>query len=79
MQGTRSERNLVTLLCMYTLLTRYRTGSFLGAYAVELIRQSRQGQFNIRQAIMVACAAASKTIQEVGPQEALPWADEIDL
>ena len=67
------------LLCMCTLLTRYRSDSFLGAYAVELIRQRREGQFNIRQAITVACAAASKTIQEVGAQEALPWADEIDL
>ena len=52
--------------------------SFLGAYVVEFVRQKRKGEFNIKKAIEFASKAAAHTIEQLGSQTALPWADEIE-
>lgn len=52
--------------------------SFLGAYVVEFVRQKRKGEWNIERAIAFASKAAARTIEQLGSQTALPWADEIE-
>lgn len=52
--------------------------SFLGAYVVEFVRQKRKGEWNIKKAIAFASKAAACTIEQLGSQTALPWADEIE-
>ncbi|KAK1047475.1 hypothetical protein LTR33_014966 [Friedmanniomyces endolithicus] len=53
--------------------------SFIGAYAVDYVRQKHRGEkFDIVQAITFASKAAARTIEAIGAQESLPWADEMD-
>lgn len=52
--------------------------SFLGAYAMEFVRQKRKGLWNIEKALDFASKAAAHTIEHLGSQTALPWADEIE-
>ena len=52
--------------------------SFLGAYVVDFVRQKRKGEWNIEKAIAFASKAAAHTIEQLGSQTALPWADEIE-
>jgi hypothetical protein len=68
--------------------TRTRTGttktdshsdSFIGAYAVQYVKQKQQlGTFDVRKAISYAHKAAARTIGCLGAQESLPWMDEIE-
>ncbi|KKA22723.1 hypothetical protein T310_3266 [Rasamsonia emersonii CBS 393.64] len=53
--------------------------TFVGTYAVEYIRQKQRGEeWDIRKAIARACKASARTIERLGAQESIPWADEID-
>jgi ribokinase len=52
--------------------------TFTGAYASDYLRQKAKGTWNIRSAIVRANKAAAITIQTVGAQDGIPWADEID-
>ncbi|KAK0289120.1 hypothetical protein LTS00_009338 [Friedmanniomyces endolithicus] len=53
--------------------------SFIGAYAVDYVRQKHRGEkFDIVQAITFASKAAARTIEAIGAQESLPWADEME-
>ncbi|MCJ1381397.1 hypothetical protein MMC17_004507 [Xylographa soralifera] len=52
--------------------------TFVGAYAVEFVKQKQQGIWNIEQAVRFACKASARTIEHLGAQEAIPWADQVD-
>ncbi|KAL3952898.1 hypothetical protein ACCO45_012841 [Purpureocillium lilacinum] len=52
--------------------------TFTGAYASDYLRQKAKGTWDIRSAICRANKAAALTIQTVGAQDGIPWADEID-
>jgi len=59
--------------------SRDGSDSFIGAYAVDYVRQKHRGEkFDIVQAITFASKAAARTIEAIGAQESLPWADEMD-
>ncbi|CAK4031452.1 hypothetical protein OIDMADRAFT_110789 [Lecanosticta acicola] len=50
---------------------------FLGAYAVEYVRQKQAGGWDIAAAVRFACKAAAKSVERMGCQAGLPYADEI--
>ncbi|KAH8587085.1 Ribokinase-like protein [Bisporella sp. PMI_857] len=52
--------------------------TFTGAYASNYLRQKSQGSWDIKSAVVRANKAAAITIQSVGAQDGIPWADEID-
>ena len=52
--------------------------TFTGAYASDYLCQKAKGAWDIRSAIVRANKAAAITIQSVGAQDGIPWADEID-
>ena len=53
--------------------------TFTGAYASDYLRQKAKGKnWDIRRAVLRANKAAAITIQSVGAQDGIPWADEID-
>ena len=52
--------------------------TFVGYYTMEYVRQREQGVWDIRKAVELGCKAASKTIEQIGAQDSIPWADEID-
>lgn len=51
----------------------------MGNYATEYIRQKQLGKWDISTAVTRACKASARTIERLGAQESIPWADEIDL
>ena len=53
--------------------------TFIGTYAVEYVLQKRLGEWDIKKAIKRACRSSARTIQAVGCQSAIPWADEIEV
>ncbi|KAI9662757.1 MAG: hypothetical protein M1829_006152 [Trizodia sp. TS-e1964] len=52
--------------------------TFTGAYASDYLRQKAKGIWDIKSAVIRANKAAAITIQTVGAQDGIPWADEID-
>lgn len=52
--------------------------TFTGHYALEYVKQKYRGEWNIRKAVERGCKAAAKTMEQIGAQESIPWADEID-
>ncbi|KAL8666351.1 MAG: hypothetical protein Q9202_001622 [Teloschistes flavicans] len=50
--------------------------TFVGAYAVEFVKQKHLGGWNIKKAVEFACKASARTIEKVGALETIPWADE---
>lgn len=52
--------------------------TFIGNYATEYVRQKQLGEWNICKAVARACKAAARTIERLGAQESIPWADETD-
>lgn len=52
--------------------------TFVGNYAMEYMRQKQMGEWDIGKAIARACKASARTIERLGAQEAIPWADEMD-
>jgi hypothetical protein len=71
----------VTLMNLET--NELSSDTFVGYYAMEFVRQNRTRpfqsfQWDIRKAVELGCKAAAKTISEIGAQEAIPWADEIE-
>jgi ribokinase len=45
---------------------------------MEYIRQKQLDQWDISKAVARACKASARTIERLGAQESIPWADEID-
>ncbi|KAH7160151.1 Ribokinase-like protein [Dactylonectria estremocensis] len=59
----------------------YTTGArdtFTGAYSSDYVHQKANSAWDIKTAIFRANKAAAITIQTVGAQHSIPWADEID-
>jgi ribokinase len=54
--------------------------TFVGTYALEYVRQKQRAEpWDIRRAVERGCRAAAKTCEQLGAQESIPWADEIDV
>jgi len=52
--------------------------TFVGAYAVEVVRSKlRAENFSLEKAVEGANAAAAMTVQKKGAQASIPWADEV--
>jgi len=68
------------MLC-YTLADTIRSDTFVGYYAMEFVRQNQTKplQWDIRKAVEMGCKAAARTISGIGAQDAIPWADEVEL
>ncbi|KFY96116.1 hypothetical protein V498_02887 [Pseudogymnoascus sp. VKM F-4517 (FW-2822)] len=52
--------------------------TFVGNYATDYIKQKQLGQWDISKAVARACQASARTIERLGAQESIPWADEMD-
>ena len=50
--------------------------TFVGAYAVEVVRGLKGGGFDIGRAVERACRAAAKAVEREGAIKAIPWRDE---
>ncbi|MCJ1340837.1 hypothetical protein MMC09_006133 [Bachmanniomyces sp. S44760] len=53
--------------------------TFVGAYAVEMARQKRDGRPDIKKAVEWGCKAAARTVEIQGAQDAIPWIDEVEI
>jgi ribokinase len=51
--------------------------TFVGAYAVRMVRREKQKPVD-KAAIKFACNAAARTVEKAGAQSAIPWSDEVD-
>lgn len=51
--------------------------TFVGAYAVNVVRKAGQGVSE--EDVKLACRAAGRTVEKKGAQSAIPWADEVDV
>ncbi|RAL61596.1 hypothetical protein DID88_009634 [Monilinia fructigena] len=51
--------------------------TFVGAYAVELVRNVNADAQVMVAAVAKACKAAARTVEKEGAQSAIPWADEV--
>jgi len=61
-------------LCLSLTKNNLFSDTFTGYYAADYLLQT---QWNVELAVSRACKAAARTIQRLGAQEAIPWADEI--
>ncbi|ESZ98593.1 hypothetical protein SBOR_1043 [Sclerotinia borealis F-4128] len=52
--------------------------TFVGAYAVELVRNVDADADVMLAAVAKACKAAARTVEKEGAQSAIPWADEVE-
>lgn len=53
--------------------------TFVGAYAVGVVRKSGEGNSKVTEDdVKLACRAAGRTVEKQGAQSAIPWADEVD-
>jgi ribokinase len=50
----------------------------MGNYALEYVRQKHHDTWDIKEAVGHGCKAAAKTMEQLGAQESIPWADEIN-
>lgn len=56
-----------------------QSDTFTGAYAAEYVRQKVvEEKWNIKKAVVRACAAGTLSVTKAGAQEGIPWADSID-
>ena len=51
--------------------------TFIGAYAVEVVR-GMSGNWNMEMAVRYSCDAAARAVEKKGAQDAIPWEDEIE-
>jgi ribokinase len=52
--------------------------TFVGAYAVSVVRQKREGKrFNIQRAVEWANRAAARAVEKEGAMNSIPWVDEV--
>ncbi|KAI9822646.1 MAG: hypothetical protein M1827_000365 [Pycnora praestabilis] len=51
--------------------------TFVGAYAVEVAKHAKGGNFDLQEAVEWANKAAAKTVERKGAQNAIPWLDEV--
>lgn len=53
--------------------------TFVGAYAVEIVRHGDDADTSVMlAAVAKACKAAARTVEKEGAQSAIPWADEVE-
>lgn len=52
--------------------------TFVGAYAVEVVRESAARR-EMESVVSRACKAAARTVENQGAQSAIPWMDEVDV
>jgi ribokinase len=55
--------------------------TFVGAYAVEIVRGLENGssiESSMQKAVQWSCKAAGRTVEKAGAHSAIPWADEVD-
>ena len=70
-------------VCLRMLRRAFRE-TFIGAYAVEYVRQvstgqcNREGHWNIEAAVQRGCKAQNYNLSHEGCIYPLPWANEID-
>jgi ribokinase len=50
--------------------------TFIGAYAVNMVRKGKQGVVTA-QDVDIACKASARTVQKQGAQASIPWEDEV--
>lgn len=61
------------------MLQPYRSDTFVGTYALEYVRQMHRGEvWDIKKAVELGCKAAAHTIRQLGAQDSIPWADDLD-
>ncbi|KAL9617190.1 MAG: hypothetical protein Q9160_007995 [Pyrenula sp. 1 TL-2023] len=60
----------------FPLLTTISRDAFVGAYAIQWVKQKRQG-WDIRSAVECACKVSAQVIQGLGYQESIPWASDL--
>ncbi|KAF4628890.1 hypothetical protein G7Y89_g9260 [Cudoniella acicularis] len=51
--------------------------TFVGAYAVNVVRKGGEG-FVTEEDVRLACRASARTVEKKGAQSAIPWADEVE-
>ncbi len=51
--------------------------TFIGAYAVQWVKEKQGGNWDLRSTVEYACKASAQTIQQVGCQESIPWASDL--
>jgi len=69
----------MTFLAARTSTNTKHRDTFVGTYALEFVRQRRKNSsFDIKKAVQRGCRAAARTLLELGAQDAIPWADEIE-
>ena len=68
----------LTMQCPKTNVQLDCRDTFVGNYSVEYVNQKHSKEWDIRKAIAIACKASAYTIQRLGCQESIPWADQID-
>lgn len=52
--------------------------TFVGAYAVDVVRSAGENKWDMKRAVEWACKAGARTVERKGAQEAIPWADEVE-
>ena len=51
--------------------------TFIGAYAVSMVRKGKEGLVTASD-VEVACKASARTVQKIGAQASIPWEDHIE-
>ena len=51
--------------------------TFVGAYAVQWVKEKHGGNWDLRSTVQYACQASAHIIQHVGCQEPIPWASDL--
>lgn len=52
--------------------------TFIGAYAVQIVKKDAFDTAEMDEIMAVACKASARTVERKGAQDSIPWADEID-
>lgn len=56
--------------------TPYRD-TLVGAYAIQWVKEKQGGRWDLRLTVEYACKASTRTIQQVGCQQYIPWASDL--
>ncbi|KAG8527904.1 uncharacterized protein KY384_006820 [Bacidia gigantensis] len=71
-----SDKDFVEAEKDYMLVDTTGAGdTFIGAYAVEYVRQKQLGQWDIKAAVAYGCKASARTVEQTGCLDPIPWSD----
>jgi ribokinase len=73
MAASGAKKGLVPALKAKVVDTTAAGDTFVGQYALEVVR----GTFDIEEAVRKANRAAAKTVEKMGAQDSIPWRDEL--